>query len=40
MTNKMSLNSIGIGGPPIRDEGNEFDEHSSLVSAACRYKMI
>ena len=39
MTNTMSLNSIGIGGPPIRDDVNEFDDHSSLVSAGRRYEM-
>ena len=40
MTNMMSLNSIGIGGLPIRDDVNEFDDHSSLVSAGRRYEMM
>ena len=33
----MSLNSNGIGGPPIRHEAYEFDNESSLVSAGRRY---
>ena len=39
MNNTMSLNSIGIGGPLIRDEVYEFDDHSSLVSAAADTKL-
>ena len=39
MNNTMSLNSIGIGGPPIRDDVYEFDDYSSLVSAGRRYEI-
>ena len=39
MTNMMSLNSNGIGGPPIRDDAIEIDDNSSLVSAGRRYEM-
>ena len=40
MTNTMSLNSIRIGGPPIRDDVIEIDDNSSLVSAGRRYEMM
>ena len=40
MTNTMSLNSIGIGGLPIRDDVNEIDDNSSLVLAGRRYEMM
>ena len=39
MNNTISLNSIGIGRPPIRDEVYEFDDHSSLVSTGRRYEI-
>ena len=39
MTNTISLNSNGIGGPPIRDDVIEIDDNSSLVSAGRRYEM-
>ena len=39
MNNTMSLNSIGIGRSPIRDEVYEFDDHSSLVLAGRRYEI-
>ena len=40
MTNTISLNSNGIGGPPIRDDVIEIDDNSSLVSAGRRYEMM
>ena len=38
MTNTISLNSIGIGRPPIQNDAIEIDDNSSLVSAGRRYE--
>ena len=38
MTTTISLNSIGIGGPSIRDDAIEIDDNSSLVSAGRQYE--